>query len=310
MKKLFSILFLVCIVSMLAIAEKTVAVATFDVVGNAVSKDEAETITELYIAELVATGKVVVTDRANFSKLLAELKFQGSDWSDSEKTIKLGNALNANVISRGKIMKLGNKLYISATLIEAKTAKVLSSSKAEITDLGEAPNVLVGFAKNVIEGLSLKIGDIGPGGGLIFYIEGNKALECSELLGEANWEGAKRMCAEYCGGGYDDWYLPTKEELNWIYENLKGNLFIGTCIRKCNVSGASPLRREVIYSGAVAYASATCQFLEVYPITSKTSICFLQSFLIFFKRAYKYSKTIIFFHSFLPSSTMLHACYT
>ena len=221
MKKLFSILFLVCIVSTLAIAEKTVAVATFDVVGNAVSKDEAETITELYIAELVATGKVVVTDRANFSKLLAELKFQGSDWSDATKTIKLGNAINAEVISRGKIMKLGNKLYISATLIEAKTAKVLSSSKAEITDLGEAPNVLVGFAKNVIDGLSVKIGDIGPGGGLIFYIEGNKALECSELLGEANWEGAKRMCAEYRGGGYDDWYLPNREELDWIYENLK-----------------------------------------------------------------------------------------
>lgn len=221
MKKLVSMVLLVCIVSTLAIAEKTVAVATFDVVGNAVSKDEAETITELYIAELVATGKVVVTDRANFSKLLAELKFQGSDWSDATKTIKLGNAINAEVISRGKIMKLGNKLYISATLIEAKTAKVLSSSKAEITDLENVPNVLVGFAKNVIEGLSLKIGDIGPGGGLIFYIEGNKALECSELLGEANWGGAKRMCAEYRGGGYDDWYLPTKEELNWIYVNLR-----------------------------------------------------------------------------------------
>ena len=220
MKKLVSMVLLVCIVSAFAIAERTVAVATFDVVGNAVSKDEAETITELYIAELVATGKVVITDRANFSKLLAELKFQGSDWSDA-KTIKLGNALNAEVISRGKIMKLGNKLYISATLIEAKTAKVLSSSKAEITDLGEAPNVLVGFAKNVIDGLSVKIGDIGPGGGLIFYIEGNKALECSELLGEANWEGAKRMCAEYRGGGYDDWYLPNREELDWIYENLK-----------------------------------------------------------------------------------------
>ena len=29
------------------------------------------------------------------------------------------------------------------------------------------------------------------------------------------------MCAEYRGGGYDDWYLPNKEELNWIYENLR-----------------------------------------------------------------------------------------
>lgn len=65
MKKLVSIVLLVCIVSAFAIAEKTVAVATFDVAGNAVSYDEAETITELYIAELVATGKVAVTDRVN-----------------------------------------------------------------------------------------------------------------------------------------------------------------------------------------------------------------------------------------------------
>lgn len=222
MKKLFAILFLICMALSFAAAEKVVAVATFDVVGNAVSKDEAETITELYIAELVATGKVVVTDRANFNKLLAELKFQGSDWSDSSKTIKLGNALNAEVISRGKIMKLGNKLYISATLIESKTAKVLSSSKAEITDLSEAPDALIGFAKSVIEGLApYKIGGKGPGGGLVFYIEGDKALECSELLGEATWEGAKGLCRNYRGGGYSDWYLPTKEELNWIYVNLR-----------------------------------------------------------------------------------------
>ena len=221
MKKLVSMVLLMCIVSAFAIAEKTVAVATFDVVGNAVSKDEAETITELYIAELVATGKVVITDRANFSKLLAELKFQGSDWSDATKTIKLGNALNAEVISRGKIIKLGNKLYISATLIEAKTAKVLSSSKAEITDLGDAPNVLVGFAKNVIEGLAPKIGDRGSGGGIIFQIEGEKVWEVSEKLGEATWDDAYTLCKQYRGGGYDDWYLPTKEELNWVYVNLR-----------------------------------------------------------------------------------------
>lgn len=40
-------------------------------------------------------------------------------------------------------------------------------------------------------------------------------------MGEANWEDAKRMCAKYRGGGYDDWYLPNREELNWIYVNLR-----------------------------------------------------------------------------------------
>lgn len=68
---------------------------------------------------------------------------------------------------------------------------------------------------------SVKIGDIGPGGGLVFYIEGNRAYECSEVLGERKWSEAITLCSEYRGGGYDDWYLPNKDELNYIYQNLR-----------------------------------------------------------------------------------------
>lgn len=68
---------------------------------------------------------------------------------------------------------------------------------------------------------SVKIGDIGPGGGLVFYIEGNRAYECSEVLGERSRSEAKTLCSEYRGGGYDDWYLPSKDELNYIYQNLR-----------------------------------------------------------------------------------------
>lgn len=68
---------------------------------------------------------------------------------------------------------------------------------------------------------SVKIGDIGPGGGLVFYIEGNRAYECSEVLGERNWRDARDLCREYRGGGYDDWYLPDSDELNYIYQNLR-----------------------------------------------------------------------------------------
>lgn len=68
---------------------------------------------------------------------------------------------------------------------------------------------------------SLKIGDIGPGGGLVFYIEGNRAYECSEVLGKRKWSEAIILCSEYRGGGYDDWYLPNKDELNYIYQNLR-----------------------------------------------------------------------------------------
>lgn len=200
---------------------KSLAVATFDVKGNAVSSDEAEAITELYITELVSTGKVSVVDRTNFNKLLQEMQFQAGDWADSEKTVKLGTAAGAELISRGQIIKLGSKLYLSATVIDVKTAKVLSSAKTQFNSLDDIFGILTSFANDAVEGLSLKIGDIGPGGGLVFYIEGTRAWECSVVLGKSNWEGAKSLCSKYRGGGYSDWYLPSKDELNLVYINLK-----------------------------------------------------------------------------------------
>ena len=72
MKKLISALIIAALAVVCGFAEsapKSMAVATFDVTGNAVSSDEAESITELYIAELVSTGKVSVVDRTNFNKI-------------------------------------------------------------------------------------------------------------------------------------------------------------------------------------------------------------------------------------------------
>ena len=209
--------------------QKVIAVATFDITGNAVTQDEADAITELFITELVSTGKVSVVDRANFDKIVKEMKFQASDWSDSAKTTALGNAANAQLISRGQIIKLGSKLYLSSSIIDAKNAKVLSSAREQFNSLDDvfgllrkfAKNTLAGLSRNIVDKASLKIGDIGPGNGIVFYIEGNKSYEVSELLGATTWRNAFKQCHNYHGGGYDDWYLPTKDELNLIYQNLR-----------------------------------------------------------------------------------------
>lgn len=225
MKKLFSILLLFSSVCTFAIAERTLAVSTFDVVGNAVSKDEAEIITELYIAEFATTGWAVVPNRTKFSKVLNELKFQEIDWSDASKTTKLGNAMNADIISMGKIMKLKTKLYIVATLIDAKTAEVLSSSKVEARSVGDIPDVLPEFVASLAMSDTAKTmkgeyhkGDKGPGGGLVFYNRGNIIFEMSEILGIAtSYSEAIEMCTQYRGGGYSDWYLPLADELALVY---------------------------------------------------------------------------------------------
>lgn len=201
--------------------QKVVAVATFDITGNAVTQDEADAITELFITELVSTGKVSVVDRANFDKIVKEMKFQASDWSDSAKTTALGNAANAQLISRGQIIRLGSKLYLSSSVIDVKNAKVLSSAREQFNSLDDVFGLLGNFANILAVGVSQEIGTIGPGGGIIFHVEGNKKYEVSEVLGTATWSKAVELCKNYRGGGYDDWHLPTKDELNFVYQNLR-----------------------------------------------------------------------------------------
>lgn len=170
MKKIIVILVITFAVNFVFAKPKSMAVATFDITGNAVSSDEAESITELYIAELVSTGKVSVVDRTNFNKLLKEMQFQTGDWTNSEKTVKLGTAAGAEIISRGQIIKLGSKMYLSATLIDVKTAKVLSSEKVQLGSIDDVFGIMAQFAKNAVENLAFKIGDIGPGGEDLYFI--------------------------------------------------------------------------------------------------------------------------------------------
>ena len=128
MRKIVCLIKIIMLSVFIAIAKpKIMAVATFNINNNAVSEEEAEGVTELYIAELVSTGKVSVVDRNNFNKLL------------------------------------------------------------------------------------------------------------------------KEMCAEYRGGGYDDWYLPSKEELNFIYENL---------VKTGNIIGSGWFWSSSVYNNSYAWSQS------------------------------------------------------
>jgi hypothetical protein len=68
--------------------------------------------------------------------------------------------------------------------------------------------------------MGYSIGEIGPGGGYIFYKSGNEFKEVVDLPTSASWNTAKTLTANYRGGGFSNWYLPDIGELNLIYSNL------------------------------------------------------------------------------------------
>jgi TolB-like protein len=201
----------------------TVAVSPFDVRGS-FTKDDADAVYELFVGELAANGSVRVVDRTNFDKIMAELQFQQSDWTSGSRVAEFGKALGANSIIRGQLMSLGGKPVITATVLDMNTAQILSSGSLQLNDLGELFGRMPGFVKDTIKALpkpSYKIGDKGPGGGTVFFAEGGAYMEVSGYLGKASWREAGTLARNHKGGGYSDWRLPTRSDLELIHKNLR-----------------------------------------------------------------------------------------
>jgi hypothetical protein len=66
------------------------------------------------------------------------------------------------------------------------------------------------------------VGDTGPAGGNIFYSDGLNYLEAApnDFQSFYNWQEALTACDEFVKGGYDDWFLPSIDQLELMYENL------------------------------------------------------------------------------------------
>jgi hypothetical protein len=161
---------------------------------------------------------------------MTEMRFQTSDWSNGSKVAQLGRALNANTIIRGQLMNLQGQIIIIANVLDINTAQILSSSRLQLYDMLDALDQMPEFVTSMMAKLpggsntaqkKYNIGDKGPGGGFIFYNEGGMYMECSVNLGSFNWNTAISTAKNYKGGGLNDWRLPTRNELNLIYQNLK-----------------------------------------------------------------------------------------
>ena len=159
--------------------QKTVAVVVpFESGASGVPQEEVDVVYQMFLSEFVRTGKCAVVDRSTFDKAKTQLAFKAADLTDNDKVAKLGKTLNASIVVTGQIMKFRTKFMFIMQVFDVNKTEIIASADEQVADIaelfGEFNKICKALTKNLAtpqEALSRSyyIGDIGPGGGIVFY---------------------------------------------------------------------------------------------------------------------------------------------
>ena len=183
---------------------------------------------------LINTKDFMVVERKEYDLILQENKFQMSGDVNDESIVGIGKKLGAQFIVSGSLTSIGSIYRCRIKVLNVETAKIELWPSWDINSKENKVVSLLAGAKPPREGKqtniakvetvkTYKIGDKGPGGGIVFYTKNGKYMECSRDLGKAKWSKALQTARKYKGGNKNGWRLPTIDELNLVYDNLFKN---------------------------------------------------------------------------------------
>jgi len=219
----------------------------------------SEYIIDELIANTVNDRVLSMVDRHQLNAIRAEQRFQMSGEVDDNTAQALGRMAGAHIIISGAVSKIGDLYRLRIRALNVQTAAIDGQFNKNIP---ECPTILAlvkskatGYGTEAVSSVTqkstspavvqpsntaavpvtpapapviYKIGDNGPGGGIIFfdktsYSNGWRYLEAAPVENEikASWDTCVEMTGLLVINGVKGWRLPTREELNWMYNNLK-----------------------------------------------------------------------------------------
>jgi tetratricopeptide (TPR) repeat protein len=201
------------------------------------SPDDAALRGRIIALALTLNPKPATPDAVTMAEGAAEYAFKNaqtnSDFSDAakqyEKALLLAPWLAADYFNCGVAHeKAGeNKEAIRSFkfyLLAAPDADDATAVKKRIGGLQYAEEKIVSDYAAKAEEVAKEQAEprIGKsyGGGIIFYIDGtgqHGLIAATTDQGQGSWYDAVQLCKDYRGGGYSDWFLPSKDQLNILY---------------------------------------------------------------------------------------------
>lgn len=104
-------------------------IAVLDINPSGVPQSLAVSVTDLFSTEMVNTGMFEVVERMQVAKILNEMGFQQTGVTDSSAAVEVGKMLNTKLVVIGTIGKLGQKLVLTAKIVEVEKGKILFAEK-------------------------------------------------------------------------------------------------------------------------------------------------------------------------------------